>query len=865
MKPKAQSEHDTGMLEFLEDIVGTSRFKLPIEQLAKKVEEYNEMRIEKLNRVKLVEKEKDDLEPAMQAALGFIRLENEKTEKLYLQRLKYIQDSEKNIVKSTEKKKEIEDSVSELNDKLKEITGRRKEKDSNIVEKGKEFDQVQSAIDALKEMFKRLELEDTTLREDVKSTNTRRKKLKAQIELEKDKKEKLENVPEENTKKIEECVELREKLEKKVVEEENKYEAALASLREDTQVYQDEKAKHESKLVGLKKDVNEAASELELANNEHQIYISAELKEKNHLEDLFNRIQTTKDSVREKAAKLAELEQTIPATEKNLHEAEAEFLQVTTDIEKSNSKLHTLRMDYGEKKSAQQATKSHGQVHDALMEQMRNGNIPGIIGRLGDLGGIDKKYDCAISSACGGSLDTILVEDMDTGTKCIEFLKRHNIGRANFFALDQATRFAPKMQKISTPMNVPRLFDLIMVSEERLRPAFYRYLQDTLVADNMEVARKAAYGAKRFRVVTLEGEVIETSGTMSGGGRKMTGKMGQQSSVKDKISPKEFERMETSISELEEAVQGMEARKQNLDDFIFKTKRDIQEMKRKLGKLKVEVNPLKEQVSMLENQVSSQQKKVKEAAPDKKIVKTMMTRINAAQEVYDAANEKAQVVEKDVKACDAKIKEITGGKIKSAQKKLEDTKKQLDKVKSEITKLGVEIKTSERNLKKSMDKIKDGQEEVTECEEKMKSMQERRKEIEKQGEEVLGENTEKQNLSEELRESIAQLKKETDKINKEETALKSSRIEVDQQLQKWDDAIKENNRKVKYWQNEIRKLQLQDVPGEPMPELPELTEEDIEEIDLESLGYELTAIDENLAKTKPNMAAINEYRKKEEV
>ena len=115
------------------------------------------------------------------------------------------------------------------------------------------------------------------------------------------------------------------------------------------------------------------------------------------------------------------------------------------------------------------------------------------------------------------------------------------------------------------------------------------------------------------------------------------------------------------------------------------------------------------------------------------------------------------------------------------------------------------------------------------------------------------------------RESIAQLKKETDKINKEETALKSSRIEVDQQLQKWDDAIKENNRKVKYWQNEIRKLQLQDVPGEPMPELPVLTEEDIEKIDLESLGYELTGIDENLAKTKPNMAAINEYRKKEEV
>ena len=48
MKPKAQTEHDDGMLEFLEDIIGTSRFKEPIELLSKKVEELNEARGEKV-------------------------------------------------------------------------------------------------------------------------------------------------------------------------------------------------------------------------------------------------------------------------------------------------------------------------------------------------------------------------------------------------------------------------------------------------------------------------------------------------------------------------------------------------------------------------------------------------------------------------------------------------------------------------------------------------------------------------------------------------------------------------------------------------------------------------------------------------
>lgn len=49
MKPKAPSEHEDGMLEFLEDIIGSSRFKVPIEQLAKRVEELNELRGEKVD------------------------------------------------------------------------------------------------------------------------------------------------------------------------------------------------------------------------------------------------------------------------------------------------------------------------------------------------------------------------------------------------------------------------------------------------------------------------------------------------------------------------------------------------------------------------------------------------------------------------------------------------------------------------------------------------------------------------------------------------------------------------------------------------------------------------------------------------
>jgi structural maintenance of chromosome 4 len=62
MKPKAQNEHDDGLLEYLEDIIGTAKYKQPIEDGAKQVEELNEVCLEKSNRVSIVEKERDSLE-----------------------------------------------------------------------------------------------------------------------------------------------------------------------------------------------------------------------------------------------------------------------------------------------------------------------------------------------------------------------------------------------------------------------------------------------------------------------------------------------------------------------------------------------------------------------------------------------------------------------------------------------------------------------------------------------------------------------------------------------------------------------------------------------------------------------------------
>ena len=63
-----------------------------------------------------------------------------------------------------------------------------------------------------------------------------------------------------------------------------------------------------------------------------------------------------------------------------------------------------------------------------------------------------------------------------------------------------------------SPEGVPRLFDLVRVKDECFLPAFYFALRDTLVANDLEQATRIAYGKTRYRVVTLAGQLIETSG-----------------------------------------------------------------------------------------------------------------------------------------------------------------------------------------------------------------------------------------------------------------------------------------------------------------------------------------------------------------
>ena len=82
MKPKAQTEHEDGLLEYLEDIIGTSKYKEPIDEALVETERLQEDRQTKINRLRHVEKEKIALEAQKKEAEDYLRMKNEHTKAL---------------------------------------------------------------------------------------------------------------------------------------------------------------------------------------------------------------------------------------------------------------------------------------------------------------------------------------------------------------------------------------------------------------------------------------------------------------------------------------------------------------------------------------------------------------------------------------------------------------------------------------------------------------------------------------------------------------------------------------------------------------------------------------------------------------
>uniref|UniRef100_A0A8C5WC00 Structural maintenance of chromosomes protein n=1 Tax=Leptobrachium leishanense TaxID=445787 RepID=A0A8C5WC00_9ANUR len=787
MKPKGQTEHDEGMLEYLEDIIGSERLKEPIQILCRRVELLNEQRGEKLNRVKMVEKEKDALEGEKNKAIEFLTLENETFKKKNQICQYYIHDLQKRIQDLESQKEKIQEDTKEMNEKSEMLTDEMKVKNKALKDVETQLNKITKYIEENREKFTQLDLKDVNVREKLKHSKSKVKKLQKQLQKDKDKVEELKSVPANSQKIIADATSKKEILENDKDKEEEKLKEVMDGLKKETQGLQEEKEK-----------------EIE--------YESLVLEESN-----------IRNQVRE------------------------------------------LRRKVEEAKSSLSANQSKGKVLDALIQQKKSGKIPGIYGRLGDLGAIDEKYDVAISSCCG-ALDHIVVDTIDTAQECVNFLKRQNVGVATFIGLDKMKVWEKGMDKIQTPENIPRLFDMVKLKNEHIRPAFYFALRDTLVADNLDQATRVAFQKnKRWRVVTMQGQIIEQSGTMTGGGgRVMKGRMG--SSIVVEISSEQLQKMESNLNSDSNKATAVQERKVQLEEELSKLRQATREMKNTSEKYTASLQSLSEQEVHLKAQVKELEANVAATLPDKNQQKQMEKTLETFRKEYEKAAEKSGKVEDEVKRLHKLIVDINNHKLKAQQDKLDKINKEMDDCTSAITKAQVSIKTADRNLKKAEDAVVRTEQEIVENDKSIEELTEELKHLEEKATAILNECKEAEGSLPEIQEKHRDLLQEIKVIQDKEHALQKEALNIRLKIEQIDSHISEQQSKIKYWQKEISKITLHSIEDNPEDVLPVLTQEELGAIkDPDQLKNQIALLEARALEIKPNLGAIAEYKKKEEL
>lgn len=674
MKPKAANEHDDGLLEYLEDIIGTSKYKTPIEESAAETETLNEVCMEKNNRVQHVEKERTGLEDKKNKALAYIRDENELSTKHSALYQMYISDFDDHIQVAEESVGQMQ---AQLDEELQKHQGNEegiKQLEKQYKKSTKDCERLEKHAQELQKEVAKIDKETVKFEEKKKFFVGKQKKLEKTKETSKFGISESETLAKQYAADIERYAEEILELEKNMKDEEKELEAVRASLAGKTQGLSDEIAAKQKSLEPWTAKVNEKQSSIAVAQSELDILREKENSGAKGIAEAEAKIAGFEESKQNKAVELEECKAERKRVEKEAEKVQARFDALAHKEPALQTKLSGARQKADEARASLSATQTQGNVLTGLMRLKESGRINGFHGRLGNLGAIDQKYDIAISTACP-QLDNLVVDSVEVGQQCIDYLRKNNLGRANFILLDRLPQ--RDLSQIDTPENVPRLFDLVKPKHDRFRPAFFSVLQNTLVAGDLQQANRIAYGAKRWRVVTLDGQLIDKSGTMSGGGTRVA-KGGMSSKIAADITKDQVVKLEQDRDTLERTFAELQQEQRDLETTLRDLSAQIPQLETKAQKIALELDSFDRNIADSKRRIKELSAEQASTKSDKGRISTLEKSITSMQKEVSKLHAETAGVEAEIKALQDKIMEIGGVKLRSQKAKVDGLKQQID-------------------------------------------------------------------------------------------------------------------------------------------------------------------------------------------
>jgi len=708
MKPRAANEHDDGLLEYLEDIIGTSKYKTPIEESAMEVDNLNEVCTEKSARVQHVEKEKNGLEDKKNKALAYIKDENDLTFKQSALYQIYIDECGDNL-------KVTEEAIGQMQDQFNAELERHQGSEEGIEELenqykrgAKEYENLQKATQAvIKEMAKH-DKEHVKVEEKKKFLKGKQTKLEKTMLTSRLSGSEASSLIQKHSDDIERNTAEIVALETSMRVEEKELTAIRDALKGKTQAFSDQITEKQKLLEPWNEKINEKHSGIAVAQSELDILRERASAGAVAVEEIQEKIISIEKQREAKQAEISDIKQQQSRVESEAQTVEKEMARMSKKEPEIRSQLSGARQKADEASASLSSTQTQGNVLSGLLRLKESGRIEGFHGRLGNLGTIDQKYDVAISTACP-SLENLVVDSVAFGQQCIEYLRKNSLGRANFICLKELAR--RDLSAVETPEGVPRLFDLVHSKDDIFRPAFFSVLQNTLVAKDLEQANRIAYGARRWRIVTLDGQLIDISGTMSGGGTRVA-RGGMSSKLVAETSKEQVSKLEVDRDELEEQFRAFQQRQQELEGTLKQLRNELPQMENAMQKGGLEVESLSRNLADAQRRMSELNTSEQPSRSDDARIGALEKQIAQLEKGVDKIRGETAGIEAEIKDLQDKIMEVGGVRLRGQKAKVDGLKEQIETLTEEISNAEVTRSKAEKQKSKHQKAFEEAEHEI---------------------------------------------------------------------------------------------------------------------------------------------------------
>lgn len=383
----------------------------------------------------------------------------------------------------------------------------------------------------------------------------------------------------------------------------------------------------------------------------------------------------------------------------------------------------------------------------------------GMYGVLANILEVPKEYETAIEMCLGASLQNIVTDTEEDAKRLVEHLRKNNLGRASFLPITSVK--GKKIDSIKGKKDgVIGIASDLVSFEKKYEQVILNLLGRTVVVDDMQNAIKVAKeNSYSFRIITLEGDVINPSGAITGGSvaKKTVNILGRS---------REIENLEKEISNLKVKIDKLEKEKQEYIDSA----EDIIE----------EVTALEKELQEIDITYATEKQKV--VAIDENIER-IQNRLNKLREEIKHSDNQKEEIEKERIESQLKINELNEKneelmKIVNEFADLnKDDQKFIDDLNFDITNLKISVSSfdeSESSIEEISNMLKQ------DIKNNMQSIENKKNQISQ----IKNDNSELQAKIEEINLKINQIKSEVEHSSETVEKLKQERIEKNEKLSK---------------------------------------------------------------------------------